>query len=237
MARRDLGFSVDVDQRRLKRALKLLETEGGKTVAEIVNTKGVFVLRDAQKNTDSVGENRIRQVYGPKIKARRRQKRAVFETHVERSTRAARGNIVAIYLSDPKRRKAADGMTRDEFFKTIRKFRNAASRARGYVKSGYNDSIRAFARATGFSANVSKGPRNRMKRSQAWPAQKEGSIAKRKTALARYRVATYWGPGKGQTPRSVQKAVKDALRREAISTINHVEAKYLTNLRRKTWER
>lgn len=232
-----IDLSVDVDAKRLKRAMKLLESEGGKTMAEILNAKGFFVMRDAQKNTGSVGENRIRQIYGPKIKARRRKKRAVFEDNVARATRGARGNIIAIYLSDPKRRAAAKKMTRDEFFKAIRNFRNAASRARGYVKSGYNDSIREFARATGFSTKVSKGPRNRTKRGQAWPARLQGSLSQRKSALARYRVGTYWGPGKGQTPRVVQREVKAALRREAISTINHVESKYLVKLRQRSWEK
>ena len=231
------AFDLEIDDKRLKRAMKLLEKEGGKTMAQILNGKGFFVMRDAQKNTDSVGENRIRQTYGPKIKARRRQKRAVFESHVAKATRGSRGNIIAIYLSDPKRRKASKAMSRTEFFKAVRNFRNAFSRGRGYVKSGYNDSIRTFARAGGFSTKVSRGPRNRSKRSQGWPARKEGSLKRRKTALARYRISSYWGGGKGDTPKQVKMEVSAALRREAVSTINHVEAKYLTNLRQNAWER
>lgn len=217
---------VEVSDQEFRRALKRYQQLSGKSFAHIVNQKLFFIFKDAKEKTAQHQATKadIERVYGPRLRYSKKTGRL--------SKRSSKQNPIALYIHHLKRTGKQMPSSRRDLFEAAKKWQAARYRAIGYQQAGFNDGLRKFARAAKLKTKVGRGPRNRRQKSLGYPARAKGSVTKRLSALAVYRLAQGWGGGIGQVDHRTDRAIEQAVQVERRATIDHVARKEMDKLKR-----
>tara|TARA_S200002703_G_scaffold117643_1_gene103303 strand:- start:389 stop:1063 length:675 start_codon:yes stop_codon:yes gene_type:complete len=218
---------VQVSDQEFRRALKRYQQLSGKTFAQIANSKLFFIFKAAKEKTAGHQATKadIERVYGPRLRYSKKTGRL--------SKRSRQQNPLALYIHHLKKSGEKIPPSRRELIEQAKKWQAQRYRAIGYQQAGFNDGMRKFARAARLQTKVSRGPRNKRQKSLGFPARAKGSVNKRLTALAVYRLQQGWGGGVGQIDRRTDRAISGAVQAEMRSTVDHVANKELDRLKRK----